>query len=93
MDRRWSYLAANGRFWVDVYQLTEVRIKAAGVNQMLRLKDSAGRQVSVKISDVQRNQALWDLAYNGILHSVVVGSADPPKGTRTILELPAGHAS
>lgn len=81
----------TGRFWVDVYQLTEVRIKAAGVNQMLRLKDSVGREVSVKISDVQRNQALWDLVYNGILHSVVSGSADPSRGTRTILKLPGGR--
>lgn len=79
----------NGRYWVDVYQLTEVKIGAAGVNQVLRLKDSAGREIrSLKLRDVQRNQALWDLAYNGIRHSVATGGASPSQGTRRILQLP-----
>lgn len=82
----------NGRYWVDVYQLTEIKVKAAGVNQMLRLKDSVGREIgSLKLGDVQRNQALWDLVYNGILHSVASGAATPSKGTREILKLPGGH--
>lgn len=80
----------NGRYWVDVYQLTRVEVKASGVNQMLRLRDSAGREIgSLKLGDVQRNQDLWDLVYNGIRHSVAAGSANPSPGSRRILELPA----
>ncbi|MGH3491679.1 MAG: hypothetical protein ACRDRL_08625, partial [Sciscionella sp.] len=77
-----------GKEWVDTYTLTDVKIGAAGVNQMLRLTDFAGRKISLKLRQTQRNPALWDLVYNGILHSVVTGQADPPKGTRRILKLP-----
>jgi hypothetical protein len=93
-----SWLAAgsdwlqNGSQWVNVYELVEVKIGAAGANQVLRLKDSYGRRIrSVNLSDVQANQPLWDLVYNGILHSVVTGKADPPHGTRKILSLPDGY--
>lgn len=78
----------NGKRWVDLYRLTDVNIKAAGANHMLRLKDGVGREVSVKLDAVQRNQDLWDLVYNGILHAVVTGQANPPGGSRTILKLP-----
>lgn len=80
--------AQTGKSWVDTYQLTSIKVGAAGANQMLRLKDSAGREASFKLRDVQRNQALWDLVYNGILHSVSDGQASPPMGTRKILSLP-----
>ena len=84
----------NGRYWVDVYQLSEIKIKAAGVNQMLRLKDSVGREIgSLKLADVQRNQALWDLVFNGILYSVAAGGATPSQGTRDILKLPGGRSA
>ncbi len=84
----------NGKQWVDVYKLVEVKIGASGTSQVLRLKDSHGRQIrSVSLSDVQANQALWDLVYNGILHSVLSGKADPPKGTRKILSMPGGNGS
>jgi len=92
-----SWLAAgacwlqNGKSWVDTYELTHIAVKASGVNMMLRLEDSTGRKIgSLKLKDVQRNQKLWDLVYNGILHSVVTGKADPPTNVRTILKLPGG---
>jgi hypothetical protein len=79
------------RNWVDTYDLTEVAIKSGGYRHVLRLSDSAGRRVSLPLSDVQRNQALWDLVYNGILHSVASGQAEASKGTRKILELPGSE--
>jgi hypothetical protein len=79
----------NGKRWVSIYELTEVRIKASGTNHMLRLTDSAGRTIgSLKLIAVQRNPKLWDLVYNGIQHSVATGKATPPSGTRKILRLP-----
>ena len=78
----------NGKRWVNIYELTEIRIKASGTNHMLRLTDSAGRTIgSLKLMAVQRNPKLWDLVYNGILHSVATGKATPPNGTRKILGL------
>lgn len=80
----------NGKAWVATYELTRIEVKASGTNQMLRLTDSAGRSIgSLKLMAVQRNQALWDLVYNGILHSVTTGKANPSPGSRKILKLPA----
>jgi hypothetical protein len=84
----------SGSQWVDVYELVEVKMGASGANQVLRLQDSHGRRIrSVNLSNVQANQPLWDLVYNGILHSVASGRADPPKGTRKILSLPDGNGT
>jgi hypothetical protein len=95
---RGGWLAAGARWaqnqnkWVDVYDLTLVQVRASGVNMMLRLKDSGGRDIgSLKLKDIQRNQNLWDLVYCGILHSVASGKANPPANVRTILKLPGGQ--
>lgn len=94
---RASWLAAGARWlqykdqWVDTYELTHVHVQASGANMMLRLTDSAGRSIgSLTLKGIQRNQALWDLVYNGILHSVVTGRANPPTNVRTLLKLPGG---
>ncbi|MGH3831930.1 MAG: hypothetical protein ACRDRS_16030, partial [Pseudonocardiaceae bacterium] len=93
-----SWLAAgatwlqNGEVWVDVYELVTIDIKASGAKLNLRLTDSTGRTIgSLSLADTQRNQALWDLVYNGILHSVATGKADPPHNVHTILKLPGGR--
>ncbi|NKQ55367.1 hypothetical protein HFP15_20995 [Amycolatopsis sp. K13G38] len=95
---RGGWLAAGARWvqnkvkWVNTYSLTVVDVQASGVNMLLRLRDSSGRDIgSLKLKDVQRNQELRDLVYNGILHSVATGTANPPQKTRTILKLPGGQ--
>lgn len=92
---RKGWVAAGARWlqhkntWVDTYDLTEIKIGANGANQVLKLTDSAGRRIqTLPLRDVQANADLWDLVYNGILHSTVNGKANPPRGTRTILKLP-----
>ncbi|WP_143271334.1 hypothetical protein [Amycolatopsis echigonensis] len=78
--------------WVNTYNLTAVDVHASGVNMMLRLQDTAGRDIgSLKLKDVQGNQKLWDLVYNGILHSMAQGTANPSEKARTILKLPGGR--
>ncbi|WP_238588653.1 hypothetical protein [Rhodococcus pyridinivorans] len=75
--------------WVDTYQLTRIRFSADGPNRVLRLKDIHGNEIhSFKISEIQRNPDLWDLAYNGILHSVASGNCDIDAKTRRILKIP-----
>ena len=92
---RKGWVAAGARWlqhkssWVDTYDLVEVAIGANGANQVLKLTDSAGRRIqTLPLRDVQENADLWDLVYNGILHSTVNGKANPPRGTRIILKLP-----
>jgi hypothetical protein len=73
---------------VNVYDLTGIRVDATK-SLYLRLTDSTGSSVgSLRLADAQRNQALWDLVYNGILSSVVTGKANPSPRTRGILLLP-----
>jgi hypothetical protein len=82
----------NRNAWVNVYELTSIDVKASGAKFWLRLTDSEGRSISsLSLADAQRNRALWNLVYNGILHSVVTGKADPPANVRTILKLPGGR--
>ncbi|WP_232284632.1 hypothetical protein [Rhodococcus sp. R1101] len=75
--------------WVDTYHLTRIRFSADGTNRVLRFKDAHGNEIhSFKISDIQGNPDLWDLVYNGILHSVAFGSCDIDAKTRHILKIP-----
>ena len=92
---RKGWVAAGSRWlqhknaWVDTYDLVDIKIGANGANQVLKLADSTGRRIqSLPLRDLQENADLWDLVYNGILHSVVNGKANPPRGTRVILKLP-----
>ncbi|TWF94142.1 hypothetical protein FHU35_14424 [Saccharopolyspora dendranthemae] len=63
--------------YVDTYELTEVKVEGAsgGLAWTLELADKKGTEMSVDAADAQANSKLWDLVYNGILHSVQQGSA------------------
>ncbi|WP_277370743.1 hypothetical protein [Rhodococcus rhodochrous] len=75
--------------WVDTYRLTRIQFSADGYSRVLRLKDAHGNEIhSFKISEIQRNPDLWDLVYNGILHSVASGNCDIDTKTRHILKIP-----
>lgn len=75
--------------WVDTYNLTRIRFYADGCSRVLRLKDAHGNTIhSFKISEIQGNPDLWDLVYNGILHSVASGACDIDAKTRHILRIP-----
>jgi hypothetical protein len=74
--------------WVRQYELTSVKIRMRFSNRYLHLKDRDGRKVAVFTGDVQQNQRLWDLLYNGILHSVVADGAETNWIARRALKLP-----
>ena len=63
---------ASGSAYVDLYRLTSIRLEnsGGGLSRSLYLVDSAGSEVGVSLYRAQRNQALWDLVYNGIVHSM-----------------------
>ena len=78
----------NRNTWVNTYELVEVKIGAASASQTLKLKDLAGQYTEVKLRDAQENPDLWDLVYNGMLHSAVNGKVNVSPGHRKILGLP-----
>ncbi|MDH6282275.1 hypothetical protein [Prescottella agglutinans] len=83
--------AQVGKSWVNTYELVEIKFSVDGLNRVLRLKDSSGRQIySFRLRDFQANARMWDLAYNGILHSVASGNCQVTPSARKALMLPAG---
>jgi len=83
--------AQVGKSWVNTYELVEIKFSVDGLNRVLRLKDSSGRQIySFRLRNVQANPRMWDLVYNGILHSVASGNCEVAPKARKVLMLPTG---
>ncbi|MGI8310329.1 hypothetical protein [Saccharopolyspora hattusasensis] len=62
---------------IDLYEITEVKVvgTSGGLAWDVEFTDKKGTELSLNIRELQANQALWDLVYNGILYSVQRGSA------------------
>ncbi|MQA11816.1 MAG: hypothetical protein GEU98_25365 [Pseudonocardiaceae bacterium] len=60
--------------FVKTYELASVKITRAFVHASLDLVDREGSKTSTNLPDIQQNRELWDLVYNGILHSVHNGA-------------------
>jgi hypothetical protein len=76
--------------WVNTYELTRIRFTVSGLNRVLKLTDSSGRNIhGLVIRSVQSNQPMWDLVYNGILYSVASGNCDISDKARAVLKVPA----
>ena len=78
----------SGPRWVRTYELTKIALKRNGTTALLELVDQGGRTLQVPWSQLQYNRELWDLVYNGILHSVYLGHAEVDAGARHHLKLP-----
>ena len=80
---------ARGKKWVRVYDLVKVTCHSypyygAGVC----MRDSGGRKLRYRFIDLSSDRLLWDLTYNGILHSVIAGGAETNWMLRKSLALP-----
>lgn len=82
-----DWLATSDKGYVKIYRLTEVTVHVDGIAHMLQLLDDQGGSLRAQISDLEANHKLWDLVYNGILHSVHVGEAETNKRAREYLQL------
>lgn len=56
----------HNRRWVRQYELSSVRVRMRFSKRYLHLLDRDSRKLVIFIDDVQENQRLWDLVYNGI---------------------------
>ncbi|MGJ7909169.1 hypothetical protein ACOQFL_22135 [Actinopolyspora sp. H202] len=77
-----------GRTWVLLYELTEIKVRHRGMSMHLDLKDSGGRSVQTKVDEIQKDRDMWDLVYNGLLHSVVVNGASTNNAVHSRLKVP-----
>lgn len=80
----------NGKRWVATYELSSVKISHQSDRPDLTLKGRDGRWFGADLRELQDEPWIWDLAYNGILHSVVDGAAEADAHTRLQLRLPPG---
>ncbi|WP_245813847.1 hypothetical protein [Rhodococcus marinonascens] len=79
----------EGPKWVNTYELVRIRFSVDGLRRVLRLQDAEGREIhSFGLRDVQSNPLMWDLVYNGILHSVASGNCDISRKARKVLQIP-----
>lgn len=65
---------SEGKSWVKIYELTSIEAKASGTGMWITLKDKDGREVDAQAVTLQYNRRVWDLLYNGMLHSAVNGA-------------------
>ncbi|MGH3503954.1 MAG: hypothetical protein ACRDQA_24125 [Nocardioidaceae bacterium] len=77
----------RNRSWVRTYELTTINTYFYLQKQRLHLCDSGGRTLRTNLLVLQEDELVWDLLYNGMLHSVVNG-ADISDATRGVLEIP-----
>ncbi|MGH3621326.1 MAG: hypothetical protein ACRDQ5_05975, partial [Sciscionella sp.] len=78
---------AYGKSFVKIYELTSVEVKIGGAAHYLDIKDRHGSGIYAQVNDLQQNHELWDLVYNGLLHSVHAGKAETNKRAREYLRL------
>ncbi|MFI0355143.1 hypothetical protein [Actinomadura sp. 9N407] len=76
-----------GNSRVDTYELVRVSVNRYSETSILLLIDSGGSRVSIDARALMRNRDLWNLVYNGILHSVAYGGAAVDARTRALLQL------
>ncbi|WP_433608886.1 hypothetical protein [Prescottella agglutinans] len=92
LTREWfaagAVWAQSGKSWVNTYELVEVRITGGGGYSTLTLTDASGRVLAGSLQELEANWRLWDLIYNGILHSAASGNSTITRKAQKHLRLP-----
>lgn len=78
---------ADNTGWVDVYELTEIKTRVDVGVLKLCLTDSVGRKMDTSVTLLQANTKLWDLVYNGMLHSIRDRDVETDHNARLTLQL------
>lgn len=82
-----SQWVQTGKKWVSIYELTRIRSTNVGLQRAMKLEDCHGHKLVLVLRHAQKNTKLWDLVYNGIVHSVASGDCDISKAARRILKV------
>lgn len=59
---------------INFYNITSISSSGAGATVYLRFEDSGGNVLFRMLHDLQKSRKIWDLFYNGVLHSVANGA-------------------
>ena len=74
--------------WVRLYELTKVTAHRRSNATHVDFEDRHGNVVMISLSDLHEDREIWDLVYNGILHSVVSGGAETNGRLHSALDVP-----
>lgn len=78
----------EGKSWVRVYELKSIKAYTYSNDLNLHLIDADGRKMQVSVTLLQSDRQIWDLTYNGILHSAIKNGAETNQLARGTLKLP-----
>lgn len=84
-----EWLRTGRRRYVRTYELVRLVVKLDRGSRYLTLTDLKGHVAHMDLGTIQENPRLWDLVYNGILHSVHLRPVEADRETRAALDLPA----
>ena len=76
--------------WVRTYELASIKAYTYSNTLNMHLIDRDGRKLEISIDHLQDDRRIWDLTYNGILHSAVKNGAETNQLARGTLNLPGG---
>lgn len=79
--------------WLDLYDLKTVTVSFMGTNYYLKLEDRRGENYDITLFELERKPRIWDLVYNGILHSVAHGDVKTNDMARSKLHLDSATPS
>ncbi|MPY96832.1 MAG: hypothetical protein GEU97_02335 [Actinophytocola sp.] len=71
--------------FIKLYELREIEVSTGGVSLYLRLADDT-HGIDLALREWQCDRRMWDLVYNGILHSAAAGAL-VNRNARELLEL------
>lgn len=71
--------------FIKLYELREIEVSTGGVSLYMRLADDT-HGIDLALHEWQSDRRMWDLVYNGILHSAVAGAL-VNRNARGLLEL------
>ncbi|MBE9376553.1 hypothetical protein IQ251_19050 [Saccharopolyspora sp. HNM0983] len=69
-----DWFARSDKSRVRTYELAEVKVSGTMGSGDLEMRDEHGGYVLLSLLEIQYNRDLWDLVYNGIVHSVASGA-------------------
>ncbi|PXY17689.1 hypothetical protein BAY59_35760 [Prauserella coralliicola] len=75
---QWSRSRLRKTTYLKLYELTKIRTSYGGGDLYLDLYDSE-RGMSRTFAEWHRDRRIWDLVYNGIVHSVANGADIRPR--------------
>jgi hypothetical protein len=79
---------AVGRQWVRVYELSDIRYRVGFHGTRLILKDSGGRKLSATLEELRSERLIWDICFDGMMHSVILGDAHTNRRVHLDLHVP-----